>query len=181
MDFQVGFSVSPPLSPLLFLSFAVSLASPRASKALFVLRASRSLAYTGLCWGLLEAPGGLWGGPAGSQDGLKTAKDVPRRPQDAPRRPQEGPGRTREAPETPPGRPKRPQDPSKRPQDPSGGRFRADLGVQVGEKSLPKRSRNGLGREGPKTLILHNPPRFLLVFCFQRSSKNGSKWVGNCF
>ena len=101
--------------------------------------------------------------------------DAPRRPQDRPRGFQDAPRR----PKTPPRRlqdaPRRPRTPSRRPRTPPGVDFRPIWGSKFAKKSFPKRSRNRLGREGPKTLILHNPLRFWLDFCSQCSTQNAPK------
>ena len=71
--------------------------------------------------------------------------------------------------------------PSRRPQDAS----RTPKTPKVSSKRLQdlsgSRSSPIWGSKLAKNLILHNPRRFWLVFCFQLSSKNGLKWVGNFF
>ena len=105
------------------------------------------------------------------QDAPRRPLDAPRRLQDAPRRPQDGPRRLQEA-------PRGPQD---APRPLRGSILERFGGSKMLPKWLPKRSPNTVGNETPKSLILHNPPWFLVVFSFQLGSKNGPKWKENGF
>ena len=92
----------------------------RREKTTIIIRASRSLTKTGLCWGWFCEPRRAQDASKTRQDALmtrqdapKTRQDAPRRAQDAPRRLQDAPRRAQDAPKTPPRRPKTPQDASK--------------------------------------------------------------------
>ena len=105
--------------------------------------------------------------PRRSKTPLRRPKTLARRPKTPPRRPKTSP----RGPKRPPGRPK----------TPPGVDFGAIWGSKMLPKWLPKRSPNTVGNETPKSLILHNPPWFWVVFSFQLGSPNGPKWKENGF
>ena len=119
--------------------------------------------------------------PRGPQDAPRCPQEGPRRPQDSPRRPQDGPRGPQDAPKTVQDAAKTAQDAPKTPQEAFGVDLGGLGGWKLPPKWTPKRSKNGVGSETLKTLILHNPPTFLVDFCSQLSSQNGRKMLENGF
>ena len=79
----------------------------RREKTTIIIRASRSLTKTGLCWEVFSSQT--------LSRRSKIAQDAPRRAQDAPRRLQDAPRRAQDAPKTPQDAPRRAQDARRRP------------------------------------------------------------------